>query len=83
MSVTTTKVVRNREWEEWVVQVSEDGVRCPDADYHTDDKQDAMDTAWILSPYDTWERNPFYSGPAVPHPDDWDQDYDTREESGT
>jgi hypothetical protein len=26
--------------------------------------------AWILSPFDTWERNPSYRGPAVPHPED-------------
>ena len=29
-----------------------------------------LDQAWILSPYDTWERNPFYSGPPVAHPED-------------
>ena len=28
------------------------------------------DRAWILSPYDTWERNPFYEGPEQPHPED-------------
>jgi hypothetical protein len=26
--------------------------------------------AWILSPFDTWERNPHYSGPPQPHPED-------------
>lgn len=25
---------------------------------------------WILSDYDTWERNPFYIGPDMGHPDD-------------
>ena len=25
---------------------------------------------WILSQYDTWERNPYYQGPPVPHPED-------------
>ncbi len=24
---------------------------------------------WILTPYDTWERNPCYAGPEVPHPE--------------
>jgi hypothetical protein len=24
--------------------------------------------AWISTPFDTWEPNPFYVGPAVPHP---------------
>jgi len=33
---------------------------------------DNPDKAWILSPYDSWERNPYYSGEPVPHPeDDW------------
>lgn len=26
---------------------------------------------WILSPFDTWERNPYYNGPPVPHPEDY------------
>jgi hypothetical protein len=25
--------------------------------------------AWILTDYDTWERNPHYSGKPVPHPE--------------
>jgi len=25
--------------------------------------------AWILTPYDTWEPNPAYVGPTVPHPE--------------
>lgn len=28
--------------------------------------------AWVLTDFDTWERNPYYSGPAVPHPEDND-----------
>lgn len=28
------------------------------------------DQAWILSDRDTWERNPRYDGPPVPHPED-------------
>jgi len=33
---------------------------------------DEPDRCWILTPFDTWERNPFYSGPTEPHPeDDW------------
>lgn len=31
---------------------------------------DDTSRAWILSHYDTWERNPFYTGPAVPHPEE-------------
>jgi hypothetical protein len=29
-----------------------------------------QDSAWILSQYDTWELNPYYSGPPQPHPED-------------
>jgi len=29
-----------------------------------------LDQAWILSPLDTWERNPFYCGPDRPHPEE-------------
>jgi hypothetical protein len=28
------------------------------------------DVAWILSDRDVWYRNPCYSGPPVPHPED-------------
>ena len=31
------------------------------------------DRAWILSDRDTWERNPRYDGPPVPHPEDGDE----------
>lgn len=31
--------------------------------------RDNPDRAWILTDYDTWEANPFYTGPRVPHPD--------------
>lgn len=34
---------------------------------------DRPQQAWILTDFDTWERNPYYTGPAVPHPED---DYD-------
>lgn len=33
--------------------------------------------AWILSPFDTWSKNPRYCGPAVPHPEsNWDEEMD-------
>jgi hypothetical protein len=28
------------------------------------------DSQWILSSYDSWERNPHYSGPEQAHPED-------------
>ena len=33
---------------------------------------DRPDQPWILSDYDSWEKNPFYRGPPVPHPEEWD-----------
>jgi len=33
---------------------------------------DHPDRAWLLSDLDTWERNPFYCGPAEPHPDEYE-----------
>jgi len=43
------KVYRNAEWEEWVVRHHVDGKHQKKADYHTNDKNDAHDTAkhWI------------------------------------
>jgi hypothetical protein len=32
--------------------------------------QDRSDQQWILSSYDTWERNPHYTGADQPHPED-------------
>jgi hypothetical protein len=31
--------------------------------------------AWILSDRDVWYPNPFYCGPAQPHPDDYPEDH--------
>jgi hypothetical protein len=32
--------------------------------------QDRSDQQWVLSDYDTWERNPHYTGPDQDHPED-------------
>jgi len=32
------------------------------------------ESAWILTSRDVWHPNPFYCGPQVPHPEDY-QDY--------
>jgi len=37
------------------------------------------DRAWILTDWDTWERNPYYHGPAQPHPEF--EDYITPEQT--
>ena len=29
-----------------------------------------QDREWVLSPWDTWEPNPYYRGPKGPHPED-------------
>lgn len=39
------------------------------AQFAADRGRDRPDLAWILSPFDTWEPNPFYTGPAQPHPE--------------
>ena len=45
-----------------------------DQEYAHNAGMDHPERAWILSNRDVWYRNPFYRGPAVPHPDD-DVDY--------
>lgn len=34
------------------------------------------DRAWVLTPFDTWEPNPHYRGPRVPHPESYEAQYD-------
>lgn len=34
------------------------------------------DDAWLLHDFDVWVKNPFYSGPPVPHPEDDPRDHD-------
>ena len=31
--------------------------------------QDHPLVCWILTPWDVWVKNPFYSGPTIPHPE--------------
>jgi hypothetical protein len=46
------KLYRCNEWEEWVVKFYREGVYQTMADYHTDDKEDATDTAlFVLKGY--------------------------------
>lgn len=40
------------------------------AEYALNVGYEDQDREWILSPYDSWERNPFYQGPPGPHPED-------------
>lgn len=48
MKITDAKIKRNAEWGEWVVRayttINGVKVRYPEADYHTDDRDDAHDT---------------------------------------
>lgn len=32
---------------------------------------DNPDTEWLLSDWDVWVRNPYYSGPRGPHPEEY------------
>ncbi len=36
--------------------------------------RERREEAWILTDYDTWQPNPFYAGPKVPHPDSYESD---------
>lgn len=38
--------------------------------------EERPDVEYILSPYDTWHRNPFYTGEPGPHPEDTPYDAD-------
>lgn len=43
------RVYRNSNWNEYIVKLFIDGKHAfPDADYHCDDKQDAIDTAIVM-----------------------------------
>jgi len=45
-----TKVYRNIEWDEYIVHFyNHQGVHMEAADYHTDDKQDALSTAQLAT----------------------------------
>jgi hypothetical protein len=48
------RVYRDAEWNEWVVRFDEWWCGLPEADYFTNDKQDALDTAssWCKTPVD-------------------------------
>jgi hypothetical protein len=39
-------------------------------EYAVNAGQDNPERAWLLTSYDTWVRNPFYRGSAVPHPEE-------------
>lgn len=40
------------------------------AEYGRNAGMDNPDRAWLLHDFDVWVRNPFYTGPPVPHPED-------------
>jgi hypothetical protein len=44
----TTKVYRDTEWDEYVVRFYRNGIEQVLASYHTNYKQDAVDTAWAM-----------------------------------
>ena len=40
------------------------------SEYARNHGREDTESAWVLSPFDTWERNPFYTGPPCPHPEE-------------
>ena len=46
--ITDTVVKYNNEWEEWHVLAYSYGIRVPECDYHTDDEEDARQTAEVM-----------------------------------
>lgn len=44
---------------------------------------DNPEHAWLLDPRDVWVKNPFYSGPPVPHPEDDSGDFQHLDEGIT
>lgn len=64
----------NQEWGEMATPM--DACR----EYALNVGRDREESAWILTDFDVWMPNPFYSGPPVPHPEDdmrgWKEDYD-------
>lgn len=46
------------------------------AEYAANAGAEQPDRQWILTPWDTWERNPRYSGPEQRHPEDDHPDAD-------
>lgn len=53
-------------------------IAAADAYYARELGRERVECAWILSDRDVWYQNPFYRGPAVPHPyeDEMDCYYD-------
>lgn len=49
-------------------------------EYASNAGSERTECAWILSPWDTWHRNPCYSGPPVPHPECDDEYYEDVDE---
>ena len=44
-------------------------------EYAREHGREQTQRAWILSPFDTWEPNPAYRGPPVPHPESDEAQY--------
>lgn len=47
----SANVYRNSEWKEYIVKFYRNGYHMGSADYHTDDKKDALDTAQVELQY--------------------------------
>lgn len=45
----TIRVVYDADWNEYICQVTRNGKRCEAADYHTDDRADAIATGELMA----------------------------------
>lgn len=69
----------NEYFEEDIIATPSDACR----EYARNVGAEHPDLEWILSPYDSWERNPFYTGKPGPYPEHENGMYDiTGLESG-
>jgi hypothetical protein len=48
LNALIVKIYRDTEWDEYVVRLFKNGIEQVLASYHTDDKQDALDTAQAM-----------------------------------
>jgi hypothetical protein len=51
-----------------------------DSEYARNVGAERPEQAWILSDRDVWYANPAYTGPKVPHPEDYEPEYDGEDE---
>jgi hypothetical protein len=67
-----------------IYQEIQDGIPSSEAEWNQAEAEEIgchhQDRPWILTGYDVWMPNPFYKGPAIPHPEEDYPDGDCEEE---